>query len=104
MSQVIALQAIPNQSLTVNLDGNRYELRINDIGGGVAATISRNETVILSGVRVVAGTPMIPYRYVESGNFIIATENNDIPEHEKFGISQTLLYFSQSELEAIRAS
>jgi hypothetical protein len=100
----ITLDAIPNQSLTIQLDNNFYEISIKETNGAMAATIFRNDVVIISGARIVAGIPLLPYPYQEDGNFLLLTANDDIPYYTQFGITQTLIYASQSELEAIRAT
>jgi len=104
MPQNIELQPIPNQSFSVLLDGNRYQIRVNDLGESVAFTISRDEVDIVTGFRAVAGTLILPYEHLESGNFIFLTENNEIPEYEKFGVSQTFHYLTAAEMESLRAS
>jgi|SRR5208337_2463813 len=96
----ILLDAIPNQSFTINLDQNSYAITIKEARGIMAADIVRNGEVLLSGARIVAGTPLIPYQYQENGNFVILTENELIPYYLYFGISQTLIYASQAEIEA----
>lgn len=63
--------------------------------------IVRNETPVVSGMRAVAGTFLIPYKYLESGNFLIITANEEYPDYRQFGVSQYLIYFPQAELEAL---
>jgi hypothetical protein len=69
----------------------------------MCATLVRNNITLLSNVRLVAQFPIIPYFYMESGNFIISTLDDDLPDWTKFGISQTLIYASEPELGSIRA-
>ena len=104
MSQVVPLEAVPNQSLSIQLEENRYVLRFREIGGMMAVDISINEEIILQGERVVAGSGLIPYRYLEEGggNFIFITELGDIPYYDQFGVTQTLLYVTIEELGEIR--
>ncbi len=63
--------------------------------------IIRNGSPVVLGMRAVAGTFLIPYKYLESGNFIIITANEEYPDYLQFGISQYMVYFSQAELEAL---
>lgn len=63
--------------------------------------ITRNGSPVVSGMRAVAGTFLIPYGYLESGNFLIITTNEEYPDYRQFGLSQYLIYFSQAELEAL---
>ncbi len=102
MTQFIDLQAIPNQSLSATLDDVRYELTFKDIGGLMSLDIVRDNVTLNPGGRIVAGTPLIPYRYQESGNFIITTEGGQIPYFTSFGITQFLIYASAAELVVFR--
>lgn len=102
MSKEIILQAIPNQSFSVNVSNIEYSFIIKEANGIMAATISRNGTTILSGNRLVAGTPMIPYKYLEDGNFFITTQNGELPYYTEFNITQFMFYLSPAEIEAIK--
>lgn len=101
--QTIGIQAIPNQSFSVRLDNQLYDFSIKSTSGVMSVTIARNGETILSNSRCVAGVPLIPYQYLENGNFIILTSNGDYPDYTQFGITQTLVYASEEELETIRA-
>ncbi len=98
----INLAAIPYQALSVNIDTVRYDLRIFLATNVMCADLSINGTPILTSNRLVAGAFMIPYRYLENGNFLITTLNDDIPYYEQFGTTQFLTYLSQAELESYR--
>ena len=102
MSSVIELQQVPNQRVSVELDGDRYVIDFNDIGNVTAATVTRNDEVLVSGQRVVAGTPILPYQYLESGNFIFITDDGELPVYTEFGGTQTLYYLTQAEVVAVR--
>lgn len=99
----IPLEAIPNQSFSVRLDDALYDITIKEARGIMAVTIVRDNVELVSGLRATAGTPLLPYRYQESGNFIITTENDEIPYYTQFGVTQNLIYASQEELEVLRA-
>lgn len=108
---IVPTSAIPNQSLSINLDGNVYDVRIracNDSGipGNVvmAFDIAINGTEIVTGTRAVPDFPLIPYGYLENGNFVLATVDGDYADWREFGITQNLVYVSQAELDAIRAA
>ena len=112
----IPLQAIPNQTLSVQLDNNQYDIVISAItsttadNGTIAADvlmavdIVRNNIPIVTGFRAVAGFPIIPYHYLENGNFSFLTMDDEYPDYRQFGITQSLIYASESELEAIRGT
>ena len=100
MTQQIELQATPNQSLSVTLDDARYDLTIKETIGTMSVDIVRDNIPIMTGARLVAGTPFLPYRYQETGNFIITTEAGEIPYYTRFNVSQFLIYISVEELAA----
>jgi hypothetical protein len=105
----IPLQAIPGQSLSIQLDGNNYDIRLHSCNNtpqtpGTAimtVSIARNGISIVDNVRPVAGFPIIGYPYLENGNFVIISNNDDYPDYTQFGITQFLIFASQAELEAI---
>lgn len=104
----VPITNIPNQSLSFSADNNLYDIRIhatgdNDEPGTEVMTfdISINGVVIITGIRAVAGFPIIPSVYLQNGNFIVLTENDDYPDWNQFGISQQLIYTSEAELAII---
>lgn len=95
--RVIELDTTANQEFQVTIDGNRWVIALNEGGGIMAATITLNDVTILSGQRVVSGTPVIPYPYLQgSGNFWFLTENDELPYWELFS-GQILVYMSAAE-------
>lgn len=98
----IPLDAVPNQSLSVTVDDNRWQLLFKEANGVMVVTITLNELLILSSHRLVANEPMIPYEYLQgSGGFILYTINDEIPWWTDFGLRHTLLYYSEEELNAV---
>lgn len=101
---------VPNQSLSIQLDDNQYDILIranqdNPDGstGVMSVDISINNNVIISGVRSVCGFPLIPYEYlIVSGNITFITAKNEYPDWRHFGITQYLIYASSKELEQIQ--
>ena len=102
MTQQIDLQAISNQSLSVDLDETRYEITLKETSGVMSADIIRDNVTVAQGGRIVAGTPLIPYRYQESGNFVLTTEGHRLPFFNQFGVTQFLIYASPAELVVFR--
>ena len=120
----IPITNIPNQSLSIALDGNQYDINIQstadnpDGSSGISAfDITINNVVIVTGVRAVAcsaftlngvstswGYFLIAFQYLENGNFAVVTNNQEYPDWRQFGLTQNLIYVSQAELEAIRAN
>lgn len=102
--RIIEIDPIPNQAFSVTVDGSRWDFVIKEAVSSMVCDLSRNDEIILSGIRVVAGTPIIPYSYLrDNGNFLILTENDDIPNWQQFGTNQQLIYASAEELSAIPA-
>lgn len=99
----IPLRAVPAQEFTVQVDEQRFTLRFIDAVSCVAVDLTVNGEIVLLGQRVVAGTPVIPYAYLETGNFLILTEREMLPDWREFGVSQTLLYMTDAEIAALAA-
>lgn len=105
----IPLQAIPNQSLSIQLNDNNVDLRLHTCDNNpgtqshiVTITITINEILIVQNVRIVPLTALIGYQYLENGNFYFVTENDEYPDYNLFGVNQYLIYASADELEALR--
>lgn len=100
----IGIAALPNQSLTIQLDERFYEIELREANGVMSATITRDGVTLVSNIRVTAGTPLLPYRYQESGNFIMTTDGEAIPYWDQFNVTQFLVYLSAAELAAYRGA
>ena len=100
--KLIQLNAIPNQSITINVGDVIYTISIKYASGIMCASISKDGNSIISGHRIVSGGLLLPYKYMESGNFVMITQNYEYPSYEKFGVSQFLFYVSQAELDNLR--
>lgn len=99
----IPLANIPNQSFSIQLDNILYDITIKFIINVMTMTIIRSGTEIISNFRITPNLKIIPYTYLENGNFAVITANNEYPNYNNFGINQSLIYASAAELEAIRA-
>jgi hypothetical protein len=100
---IVPISAVPNQSFSITLDGNAYDLALYVTTNIMAMDIIRNNIPIVLGLRVVPYYPVIPYKYLENGNFIFNTENGDYPYYDQFNVTQQLIYLSQTELNQLRA-
>lgn len=103
MPQTIPIQALPNQELTVVLDGNTWDVTIRATNGVMSITLVLNGVIDIENLRVVAGMRVIPSEYEEAGNFVFITQNFALPEYPQFGVSQSLIHFSAAELAVIRS-
>ena len=100
--QNIPIQALPNQSFSVSLDSNQWDWTIELVNDAIAVTLSLNGAVVISGLNIVGGSRIIPSEYEEAGNFVLVTNNKQVPDYTQFGTGQQLIYLSALELDAIR--
>lgn len=100
----VGIAALANQSLSIQLDERFYEIELREANGVMSASITRDGVVLISNVRVTAGTPLLPYRYQEAGNFIMTTDGEAIPYWDQFGVTQFLVYLSAAEVAAYRGA
>lgn len=101
MSIVVPLSPVPNQALTIRLDGTRYALRLKEAGGVMAVDLDRADRQLVAGMRCVADTPLLPYAHLEGrfGNFIFVTsEDGAIPYWTDFGTRAQLIYLTAAEV------
>lgn len=65
----------------------------------MCCTLILNDVLLLSGQRIVAGSPLIPYKYLQgSGNFWILTEDDELPYYDRFNVDQQFIYVSPGEI------
>ena len=102
VTQLVPIQSLANQQFTITLDGTNWDFTIKACAGVMAVSIKRDGVEVVTGLRAVAGMRLIPARYQEAGNFVFYTSNFELPDWRQFNISQSLIYYSAAELEAIR--
>jgi hypothetical protein len=102
MPKIIPLQAIPNQDFTITLDNNLWEIGIHTCNGIVAVTLTLNGTLLIENLIGASCAPIIPAQYQENGNFVFLTANQQLPVYSQFNVTQSLFYFSASELAVLR--
>lgn len=100
----VGIATLANQALSIQLDERFYEIELREANGVMSATITRDGVTIVSNMRVTAGTPLLPYRYQEAGNFIMTTDGEAIPYWDQFNVTQFLVYLSAVELAAYRGA
>lgn len=100
----VGIAALANQALSIQLDERFYEIELREANGVMSASITRDGVALISNVRVTAGTPLLPYRYQESGNFVMTTDGEAIPYWDQFGVTQSLVYLSAAEVAAYRGA
>jgi hypothetical protein len=104
--QTLALSAVPNQTFSTTLDSNRYTFAIYQCNGIMCYDITLNEQALISGQRLTNGTFLIPFFTYEgeNGNFMLLTNNFQLPDYEQFGLTQTLVYFEYADIAAAIAA
>lgn len=101
---VMPLQSIARQSFSIVLDNTLYALAVLETNGCMSLNIDRAGVRVLSGQRCVAGQLNIPYKIQEAmqGNFLFETANDDLPYYDQFGLTQTFIFASNAEIQAVR--
>lgn len=103
LMELVPIKAIPNQSLSVILDDNQWDITLRQTLGTVSCTLAKNGIVIVQNARAVAGMRILQSHYQEDGNFAIISNDQSIPNYLQFGVSQFLVYISPDELAISRA-
>lgn len=98
----VPLQQIPNQSFTITLDGVLFTLTLKKCNGAMMMSAAIGGVDTIDNLICAACAPIIPARYLESGNFMFLTANNQLPDYTQFGLTQSLFYFTAAELAAFR--
>ncbi|MDE2100249.1 MAG: hypothetical protein KGL39_23565 [Patescibacteria group bacterium] len=98
----LPLQQLPNQSFTVFLDNNQWDITLKTVNDMTVASLTLNGTLIIENIRAAAGSFLIPALYQESGNFFFVTSGYMLPYYTQFTITQYLIYVSAAELAAAR--
>jgi hypothetical protein len=101
---LIPLSAVVNQTFSIVLEGSQYDLAIYLAKNVMAMDIVRDNTTILLGARLLPNSLIIPYKYLENGNFFMTTENGAYPIYTEFGITQFMYFLTQVELNGLRAT
>lgn len=102
--QVVPLSSAPNQQFTVTLEGIRWGVRLVQAAGVLVADVSQEGVGLVRSSRVLAGEAIIPYAYLQTGNFIMVVNADELPTYSQFGVSQFLVYLSAAEIAALDAN
>lgn len=97
--QTIPIQSVPNQSLSVTIDRQRWTLTIKAAVSSMVVDLSLNDQVVIRGLRIMPNQPLIPHPYLATvGNFLMLTNSDELVWWERFGIDQTLVYATAAEI------
>lgn len=95
----IPLEAIPNQSFSIDLDGLRYDLTIKAIDDqAMTMTVVRDGVTIVENAHCQAGELVIRYPYLQQGDFMFYTGDEALPYYTDFGNTCGLVFFTAAEL------
>lgn len=103
----IQLPTSPNTEFSVAPQDLSFTFRFRYLSTGITlVSISTADETIVESVRVIANEWLIPYPYMEKtrGNFRIESEEEEYPEFGGFNDSFILRYYTQEEVDKIRAS
>lgn len=98
----IPLTQIPNQSFSLQLDTSFYNITIKFVINLMTVSIVRDGEVIIENVRAEPNQGIIPYDYLQDGNFAFLTVDNEYPIYTSFGVDQFFIYATQDEIEVLR--
>ena len=97
--ETIPLEVVPNQSLSVTIDRQRWTLTIKAAVSSMVVDLALNDEIVAEGLRVIANQPLIPYRYLATtGNFLLLTLDDEEAWWENFGSTQELTYATAEEI------
>lgn len=99
--QTLNLVNIPSQSFSTRLQLKRFTLRLKDADGVMISDIECDGTPLIKGERILPNQPIIAYKRLEYGNFILLTEDEALPDWREFGKTQYLIYLSPDEIAAL---
>ena len=66
----------------------------------MAVTVIRDGEMIVNNRRAVAGMPIIPSRYLNDGNFIIVTDNDELPYYTNFEGDNVFVWVTNEEIDS----
>lgn len=100
MSLTIPISSTPNQELSVELEGSLYIIVLQSITGTMTVTLTRDDALLLSGIRIIPNAPLIPFQYLSKSNFVFISNDDQLPNFELIDISQFLVYMTEAEMDA----
>ena len=99
---IVPLLAIPNQSLSITVDRQRWGITVKAAYGSMVIDLALNDQVVVRGLRIMPNQPLIPYRHLSTaGNFLMLTDDNLLPAWERFETDQRLIYATAAEIAAL---
>lgn len=101
--QEIVVENIPQQSFNVSLGDSQWTLSFRTANNASAdctlADIKKDGTDIATGILCIPNMPLIPYEYMQKGNFVFISSDDAYPNYTNFGVTNQLYYVPKEELE-----
>ncbi len=97
------LTATPSQSLNAFIENQAFIIKIRTTPHITIFDLTVNSRVVCQGIIIKAGQRMIPFEYLETGNFLLTTRFSDTINYEQFNITQFLYYLTETELANAQA-
>lgn len=95
----VQLLKIPNQELKLRVLEELYSIQIRTTDKATFISISRNDTKIVSNQILTPNVTLLRYGYdISNGNFAFESKNDELPDYNKFGVSQFLYYLTNEDL------
>ena len=89
----------PNQSFKFQVGGELYDIAIRTTRDATFISIGRDGVELFNSHILIPNQSIRRYNYlVTGGNFVLSTQNNNLPDYTKFGDSQFLYYLTLDEL------
>ncbi|MBC3211370.1 phage baseplate plug family protein [Serratia fonticola] len=100
MEQLIQLEKLPNQTLTIRLGDHRYEIKIQSISDELmCVSIIRDNQMLIQGQRCIPFSAILPdHKEIGLGNFMFTTVSDEYPNYQKFGSDHQLYYYAPEEV------
>lgn len=97
----VPLALLPNQSVSFNVDGAYWQLKLYQAANQMCADVKRNGTDIILGVRCYSGIPLMPYPHMDQptfGNFVFDAD----VDWTDFESKCQLFYLTRAEFAAFQ--
>lgn len=97
----IPLEVLPNQSLTIRLLNDRYDIKLITISDSLMAiSIVRNDVLLIKNQRVIPSVLILPnHKSKGCGNFLFYTPDDVYPYYKKFNNGHVLYFIFESANE-----
>lgn len=97
----IPLDKTPNQTFSIVLNGKDYRIAIRTIQNLTYMSVWVNSELLFYNQLCTPNAYVNPYNYVSvNGKFYFESLDNNYPNYTQFGVTQSLLFYTQEEVAA----